>query len=61
MNDMETAVVKDFVYFGEGPSDQPPVVSDPSHFGMQVMVLIGTDDDRQGDADRNGATGSGRP
>jgi hypothetical protein len=50
MTAMKTAVVKDFIYFSEGPTDQPPVVSDPTHFGMKVMVLIGTDDDRPGDA-----------
>src|SRR3954452_4477634 len=52
MTGMQTAVVQDFVYYSEGPVDRPPVVSDPSHFGMQVTVLIGTDDDRPGDAFR---------
>lgn len=50
MDTMQTAVVKDFVYYGDGPIEQPPVVPDATHFGMHVTVLIGTDDDLPGDA-----------
>jgi hypothetical protein len=49
MPDMVTAEVKDFMYYGPGSVDEPPVVLDPTHFGMRVDVMIGTDDEPSAD------------
>jgi hypothetical protein len=47
---MLTAEVKDFLYYGPGSINQPPVVADPEHFGIEVSVLIGTTDEPTADS-----------
>jgi hypothetical protein len=50
MGGMVTAEVKDFIYYGPGSINEPPMVVDPEHFGMEVSVLIGTTDQAPADS-----------
>lgn len=50
MAGMVTAEVKDFLYYGFDSINEPPVVGDPAHFGIQVSVLIGTTDQAPADS-----------